>query len=246
MACREGEPLLRVHLAERRNPLAECGKQGDIDTHWREGYYLGMRLTLSLWLWALITLLQVEPAQALEPPHPLVQSYRFRTLELHLTTVWVPLEKPSSIVSDAEFFLLDAKVAMSCKGKTRSRCKALAAVTYPSGNEAALPLRLLWKPRRYWNFGKEYDEMMAAARAKSGAKLNTRLYRWLVNRIPRDKLKNNASPQVQTLYLVRCKDLAFEPDISTLGPVKATVLEITYDSRAQPNQRSYHILDLAL
>ena len=115
---------------------------------------MGLRPTFLLML--LMMGMSLNATHAREPPHPIVKSYKVQRVQIYLTALWVPKSVTETGVVDAEFFLVSAEVATACKGETRSQCAQLKA----QGTQARKVRTGV--PRKKWNFGREFDEMMAA------------------------------------------------------------------------------------
>lgn len=180
-------------------------------------------------------------AEARQPPFPLITHYKFRTVDAYLTAFWVPGSPARKTVTEAEVILMDRKLARACRGKTRSTCKKLGSVIHQGNEKGPQPIRISRYPRNRWNYGVEYHQMMAAAKKKTGADLQGRLYRWLARKVPRKKLRKNPSPSLDA-HLYQEANIGYEPPLGTLRPIKAVILEVyTHDSAKIP---TLYVLDL--
>lgn len=188
----------------------------------------------------LVSLLCVDNAEARQPPFPLITSYKIRTVEAYLTAYWVPAAPSKKTVTEAEVILMERKLAEACKGKTRSTCKKLAEIIHQGNPKGPQPIRITRYPRNRWNYGKEYHQMMAAAKKKTRTKLNKRLYRWLARRIARKKLRKNPSPSLDA-HLYQSANIGYEPPLGSLKPIRAVILEVYTGHSAIPR---LHVLDL--
>lgn len=181
-------------------------------------------------------------AEGRAPPHPLITKYKFRTVDAYLTAFWVPKSRKQKTVTEAEVILMDRKLARACKRKTRSTCKALASVIHQGNKTGPQPLRISSYPRNRWNYGKEYHQMMAAAKKHTGADLRKRLYRWLAKKVPRKRLKKNPSPSLDA-HLYQSANIGHEPPFGTLKPIKVVIIEVYTAAWSTP---TLYVLDLKI
>ena len=179
---------------------------------------MGLRPTFLLML--LMMGMSLNATHAREPPHPIVKSYKVQRVQIYLTALWVPKSVTETGVVDAEFFLVSAEVATACKGETRSQCAQLKA----QGTQARKVRTGV--PRKKWNFGREFDEMMAVFKKEARSDYKERLYAWVVDKIPPEEFGNYPVRPWSSVdpYGTR----GFELPFLLVEPIDAVILEVVY------------------
>jgi len=206
-------------------------------------YDPGMTHPWTICIVALVTCGLFGNAHARQPPHPLINTYKVKTRTVHLSAFWVSKDAKKKEVTEAEFFILPPRIVKACKGKTRSKCPQLSSQIHSDSKKKAVPIRASYYPRKYWNFGKKYDAMMKAIRPKMRADYRKRLYRWIVKRIPRKRMKSKPSPSLDA-HVYQSSNIGYEPPIRSIKTIKAVILELTYDDYS--GAPYYFVLDLKL
>ncbi len=164
-------------------------------------------------------------------------------MEFLLTAFWIPKDRKKKEIAEAEFYLLAPEIRRTCKRKRRSRCIPLDSIIHQDPKKKANYTRTSWAPRKYWNYGDEFDLMMSKVKPAMRSDYRKRLYRWVVRHIPHKRILKHSSKELLDDDFQDESTVPYEPPIGSLKPIKVRVLELFFYDRGPA---VYFVLDLKL